>query len=149
MKFTVHNNGDMESAPADVKYYGSDDSTITSSDDHLWGGNVEKISPGNSRNVYFNVGPRTRYYGAIVDSVSGESDTSNNASNALHISAYLATPRGLTATSIGTSSIRMEWDSVSGSNVEYVLRRDRTVVYRGTDSVIRIRGLSGGTGIYL
>ena len=141
IEFSVYNNGDMESDPTEVKYYSSDDSSIDADDDYLWSENLDSILPENSRNAYLSIAPETRYYGAILESESGDFNTSNNASDGLLITAYLAIPGGLTETSTSSSSISMTWNSVTGASA-YELRRDRNLVYSGSSTSYTDSGLS-------
>ena len=89
---TVFNWGDEESAPTTVRFYWSTDSTITTADNSLGTDEVGALAsngPGlewTSRGlgVWLDApsAPGTYYYGACVDPVEGESDTSNNCSTA-------------------------------------------------------------------
>ena len=84
LNVTVRNRGDGSSGPTTLRYFRSTDSTITSGDtevgtDHVAGLNA----PGSSAEsilTYAPSTPGTYYYGACVDSVSRESDTTNNCS---------------------------------------------------------------------
>ena len=84
LNVTVQNRGDGSSDPTTLRFYRSTDSTITSGDtevgtDHVAGLNA----PGSSAEsilTYAPSTPGTYYYGACVDSVSRESDTTNNCS---------------------------------------------------------------------
>ena len=86
---TVSNAGDGASAATTLRYYRSTDATITNSDtevgtDAVWrlavsGTSVESISltaPSTAG---------TYYYGACVDTVSGESSTTNNCSGSIEV----------------------------------------------------------------
>ncbi len=89
----IFNNGDMVSDPTKLKYYRSDDATIDSGDSYLDYDNVSSISAGSSTSEYEYVdapsSPGTYYYGVIADTVSGESDTSNNGSPGVRVEVAL------------------------------------------------------------
>ena len=86
---TVSNGGDGEAAATPLRYYRSADATITTSDVRVGteaiaglaaagsvGGSVELTAPAT---------PGTYYYGACVDAVTDESDTTNNCSAAVTV----------------------------------------------------------------
>ena len=83
LSVTVTNAGDGESEATTLRYYWSTDSTITSSDTQV--GGAYGIVALEAAGAYdWSVGLTapseggTYYYGACVDSVAGESDTTNN-----------------------------------------------------------------------
>ena len=81
---TVHNQGDVQSAATTVRYYRSSDATITTSDTQEGTDAVNPLLPStNSGETIRLTAPSTAgtyYYGACVDAVTGESDTTNNCS---------------------------------------------------------------------
>ena len=86
---TVHNQGDARSAATTVRYYRSTDATITTSDT-LEGteANVSLAPSTNSGKTISLTAPSTAgtyYYGACVDAVAGESDTTNNCSASVKV----------------------------------------------------------------
>ena len=86
---TVRNQGNGASASTWLHHYLSTDATITRSDTLLSNIYVEGLSPSGSSAKWYNLtAPATAgtyYYGACVDSVTGESDTTNNCSPAVTI----------------------------------------------------------------
>ena len=86
---TVQNLGDVESAATTVRFYRSTDATISTSDapvgtepvpalGHLQGrGSAIPITAPSTAGTY--------YYGACVDAVPGESDTTNNCSESASV----------------------------------------------------------------
>ena len=84
LNVTVRNRGSGSSGPAVVSYYRSTDSTITSADTQVGADRVPGLdASGRSAESILTYAPPTTgtyYYGACVDSVSGESDTTNNCS---------------------------------------------------------------------
>ena len=83
---TVRNQGGGTAAATTVRYYRSTDGTITTSDTQLHTGPVNRLSPsGTSEATILLTAPATPgtyYYGACVDEVPRESDTTNNCSSA-------------------------------------------------------------------
>ena len=87
---TVSNDGDGESAATTLRYYQSTDATISSADTEVGtdavgtlaaGGTSPGGSPWGNFVVLYAPSPAgTYYYGACVDAVTGESDTTNNCS---------------------------------------------------------------------
>ena len=89
LNVTVRNRGDGSSDPTTLRYFRSTDSTITSGDtevgtDHVAGLDASGSS-AESILTYAPSTPDTYYYGACVNSVSGESDTANNCSDAVAV----------------------------------------------------------------
>ena len=88
---TVRNRGDGSSDPAALRFYRSTDSNVTSDDTDV--GTVEVVGLDASGSSYESISltapstPDTYYYGACVNSVSGESDTANNCSDAVAVTA--------------------------------------------------------------
>ena len=126
---TVRNQGSGASTETTLRYYRSTDSTITTSDtevgtDYLrglpasWTDYVSTSS--ESINLIAPSSPGTYYYGACVDSVPNETDTSNNCSSAATVTVTGAaatvpgTPTGLTATANGRKQINLAWTAPSG-----------------------------------
>ena len=86
---TVNNTGDGESPATSLRFYRSPDATITTADTVVATDAVAGLSASGSSSV--SVGLRapssagTYYYGACVDAVAGESDTTNNCSSAVTV----------------------------------------------------------------
>ena len=81
---TVRNAGDGASEPTTLRYYQSPDVEITSSDTVVGAGAVAELAAsgtsGQSVSLTAPTTAGTYYYGACVDAVEGESDTTNNCS---------------------------------------------------------------------
>ena len=108
---TVENKGDGESATTTLRFYQSSDSTITTSDTELGTIALGTLAAGVSRIRQSPelTAPSTAgvyYYGACVDSVSGESDTSNNCPD---FSTFLRVEDP--GPNLGTTRINVEYDS--------------------------------------
>ena len=81
---TVRNQGSSRSDSTTLRYYQSSDSIIATGDTELDTDSVSGIDPSESGDGSVNLTapstPGTYYYGACVDPLSGESDTTNNCS---------------------------------------------------------------------
>ena len=81
---TVRNRGDARSVATTLRYYRSSNAAISSSDTGVGTDAVAGLAAGavSSESISLTVpsDAGTYYYGACVDSVSGESDTRNNCS---------------------------------------------------------------------
>ena len=86
---TVRNAGAGPSAATTLRYYRSSDATISASDTAVGTDAVSALSAsGTSAESVRLTAPSsagTYYYGACVDTVSGESDTRNNCSSAVRV----------------------------------------------------------------
>ena len=85
----VRNIGPSASPPTVVDYYRSNDSRITSGDFRVGADNTVSLSSGETQHLAEIVAapsdPGTYYYGACIDPVSRESDTSNNCSTGVRL----------------------------------------------------------------
>ena len=86
---TVRNQGTGPSGSTTLRYYRSSDSTISTSDTEVETISFEALTAGGRVTVSVLLrAPSSRgtyYYGACVDSVSGESDTGNNCSAGVEV----------------------------------------------------------------
>ena len=86
---TVRNQGTGPSEATTLRYYRSTDSTITTSDTPVGTDAVRPLSPSatDRRRIDLQApeAPGTYYYGACVDSVPGESDTTSNCSSSVRV----------------------------------------------------------------
>ena len=86
---TVRNRGDGQSDSTTLRYYRSSNSTISTSDREVGTDPVGRLAASaNSRESISLIAPPTAgtyYYGACVDSVSGESSTANNCSDGVRV----------------------------------------------------------------
>ena len=84
LRVTVGNRGAGPSGPTTLTYYRSDDSTITPADTEVGTDGVAGLGAsersGESTLTYAPSTPGAYYYGVCVDSMPGESDTTNNCS---------------------------------------------------------------------
>ncbi len=86
---TVGNDGDGAAAATTLRYYRSTDGTITTSDTEEGTDAMRGLSAGATRSESISLtAPTTAgtyYYGACVDTVTGESDTTNNCSSSVTV----------------------------------------------------------------
>ena len=86
---TVRNQGNGRSDSTTLRYYQSADSTITTADTQVGTDSVFWLDASESGAESISLTapstPRTYYYGACVDSVTGETDTNNNCSVAVTV----------------------------------------------------------------
>ena len=86
---TVRNAGDGTSDATTLRYYRSSDSTITAGDTEVGTDRVAGLAAGvdSAESISLTVpsDAGTYYYGACVDSVSGESSTTNNCSDGVAV----------------------------------------------------------------
>ena len=122
---TVRNQGSGSSAETPVGFYLSTDATISTSDTRIDGQYVKRLAPSETSR-YGSVQvttsaqstPGTYYYGACVSPVSGETDTTNNCSDAVAVTVgdvgtAPGAPTGLTATADGQTEIDLSWTAPS------------------------------------
>ena len=80
----VRNDGDGAAAATTLRYYQSTDATITTADTVVGTAAVAGLAAAGSSSASVELSapstPGTYYYGACVDAVTGESDTTNNCS---------------------------------------------------------------------
>ena len=89
LRATVRNRGNASSASTTLQYYRSTDGTISTSDTQVGTDAVSSLSAGgaSAESISLNApsSAGTYYYGACVESVSGESNTGNNCSSGVSI----------------------------------------------------------------
>ena len=93
---TIRNQGAGEANRTILRYYRSTDSHISSSDTEVDTDSVISLDPNESGEEWDSLTapntPGTYYYGVCVDSVTDESNTSNNCSTAIRITVQGAQP---------------------------------------------------------
>ena len=86
---TVRNQGGAAAGSTRLHYYRSSDATITADDSHRGSDAVPGLNPAASDTqsimLYVRVTAGTYYYGACVNAVTNESDTTNNCSTAVRV----------------------------------------------------------------
>ena len=88
---TVRNVGDGAAAATRLRYYRSTDATITAADTEVGTVAVTGLADSNSTRESVDLtapsAAGTYYYGACVDAVTDESDTTNNCSSSVRVTA--------------------------------------------------------------
>ena len=123
---TVRNQGSGQSASTTLRYYRSTDATISTSDTEEGSDAVSSLSASRTSAQPISLtapsSAGTYYYGACVESVSGESNTQNNCSTAVTVTIAAAPtqePAGVSKmywSDWGTDKIQRA--DLDGSNVE-------------------------------
>ena len=89
LSVAVRNQGEGAAAAAMLRYYRSTDATITTTDTKVGTAAIGELaaSENSSRSVKLTApsSPGTYYYGACVDPVTDESDTTNNCSTSVQV----------------------------------------------------------------
>ena len=85
----VENVGGGESPETTLRYFRSADRSVSTSDTEVGTNVVSGLGPGNEERVSITLNvpsaDGTHYYGACVDAVAGETDTSNNCSRSVAV----------------------------------------------------------------
>ena len=127
---TVRNQGTASSAATTLRYYRSTDATITTGDTPVGTDAVRALSASSTSDEAIRLtapaGAGTYYYGACVESVTGESDTTNNCSSAVTVTVGAAGAPDLVVESPSVS------DSSPGAGASFTL--SATVRNQGTAS---------------
>ena len=155
LSVTVRNQGTGSSVSTTLRYYRSSDSTITTGDTEEGTDSVGSLNPSGSSDESISLtapdSPGTYYYGACVDTVSDESDTSNNCSAAVTVMASAPAAPDLVVDTPTVSdsnpeaggsftlsvTVRNQGNGSSGSSTLYY--------YRSTDSRITTGDIELGT----
>ena len=153
---TVSNDGDGAAAATTLRYYRSTDATITTSDTSVGTDAVAGLAAlGSSAESISLTAPSTAgtyYYGACVDAVTGESDTTNNCSSSVTVT--VSEPQTSPDLSVGSPTV-----SDSGPETGAAFTLSATVsndgdgaaaattlrYYRSTDATITTSDTSVGT----
>ena len=134
---SVRNDGDGEAPATTLRYYRSSNSIISTSDTQVGTDAVGRLAASDTSAESVNLtapsSAGTYYYGACVDSVSGESDTSNNCSSAVRVTvsggdtqATPPAPQNVRVARVG-SNVRVTWNSSSGATYYDVWRCNDSV----------------------
>jgi len=139
---TVRNAGGGQSAATTLRYYRSSDATITTSDTAVGtdavGGLAASGTSAESISLTAPSSAGTYYYGACVDTVSGETNTSNNCSSAVRLTVSDTPP---------AKALTGQITECSGRNSGFLV----TATIRGTVqahravSLVRVTGYGNGS----
>ena len=154
---TVRNSGDASSASTTLRYYRSSDSTITTGDKEVGTDSVSGLNAGGSGDESIDLtAPSTAgtyYYGACVDSVSGESDTTNNCSGAVTVTVSAApapdpdpdpTPRP-SGSAVSASVSSCEGEQLAPGIDSYRITIKGTVTANRAVENVRVEGTFNGS----
>ena len=152
----VRNDGDESSAATTVRFYQSTDATITTADTEVGTNTLGALSPGATASIGATVSapstPGTYYYGACVDAVAGESDTTNNCSTSVQVT--VSEPLAGPDLTVGSPSVNNTSPTTEGafilsatvSNAGDGAAAATTLrYYRSTDATITTSDTSVGT----
>ena len=119
LRATVRNQGTGRSDSTTLRYYRSTDAVITTADTAAGTDLVSALAASGTGAENISVtapsAAGTYYYGACVDAVSGEQDTTNNCSDAVTVTigtpapTFPDPPTGLAATANGQTRIDLSW----------------------------------------
>ena len=120
---TVRNAGNAESAGTTLRYYQSSDASISTTDTSVGEDAVSRLSASamsaESIRVTASSNAGTYYYGACVASVSGESNTNNNCSDAVRVT--VTPPAGKIYFTTTTATDKIFRANLDGSNYEELI----------------------------
>ena len=149
---TVSNEGSGSSGSTTLRYYRSDDSTITSGDTEVGTDAVGSLAASGSSMESIDLtapsAPGTYYYGACADAVSDESDATNNCSGSMAFTVPAETSTDATLSALTLSGVNFgTFDStaisysaqVSNSVTETTVTP--TVNHSGASYVIKLGGV--------
>ena len=120
---TVRNNGTGPAAATTLRYYRSDDATVSTRDTEVGTDAVSTLAAGanSTESISLNApsGAGTHYYGACVDAVTGESDTGNNCSAVVAVTISTGAPPVSGATTLYWTTVgKIQRSNPDGSGVE-------------------------------
>ena len=151
---TVRNDGDGSAVATTLRYYRSTDATITTADTQVGTDALAGLAAAGSSSQSLDVSapstPGTYYYGACVDAVTGESDTTNNCSSSVTVT--VATPDLVVAAPSVTDSTP---DAGATFTLSATVRNDGSKsaaattlrYYRSTDATITTADTQVGTDV--
>ena len=122
---SVMNNGDASSSATTLRWRSSTDNNINTSDTQIGTDPIGILSPAGARDESIPLNapstPGTYYYGATVDSFTGESDATNNASGAIAVvvTESVASSVQLTLTQTATQNV-YTWTNPDGYALQLV-----------------------------
>ena len=154
----VRNDGDESSAATTVRFYQSTDATITTADTEVGTNALGALSPGATASIGATVSapatPGTYYYGACVDAVAGESDTTNNCSGSVPVTVSGSPVQTSPDLTVGSPSVNDNSPTTEGAfTLSATVRNDgdgaaaATTLryYQSTDATITTSDTEEGT----
>ena len=156
---TLKNSGTGDSTTTTLRYYRSTDRVITTRDTQLGRGNRDPLAPNATLRRYLEVTapttPGTYYYGACVDTVTNESDTTNNCSTAVRVT---VNPQEVTPMPVRGTTVRIHPASITspavGGRIEVALNIVRGEAVAGYQATLQfdttaLRYISSANGDFL
>ena len=129
LSVTVRNRGTEASPGTTLRYYRSSDATITRQDTQLDTDRIGGVNPSSVRTASASLtAPSTAgiyYYGACVDGVTNESDTTNNCSSGVRVTVGEATTKP-DISSVGNASV------TEGNTLTFTVRLSGITTQRET-----------------
>ena len=160
---TVRNQGTGSSAATTLRYYRSSNATISTSDTEVGTDSVSGLSAsGTSAESISLTAPSsagTYYYGACVESVSGESSTDNNCSDGVSVTVSSSEGGGGGGNTVPSTPSLNAWINATGSESQRLL--DQATICRAglefprdtfcvnTQQTILVGHLNSGEGLVI
>ena len=144
LRATVRNQGPARSATTTLRYYRSTDATVSTSDTQVGTDPVSSLSASRTSSESISLSAPssagTYYYGACVESVSGETNTGNNCSPAITVTV----PGTVTQPTPQPGASKLYWsdwgtDKIQRANLDG----------SGVEDLISGAGLNGPDGLSL
>ena len=154
---TVSNEGSGSSGSTTLRYYRSADSTITSGDTEVGTDAVGSLAASGSSRESIDLtapsAPGTYYYGACVDAVADESDTTNNCSPGIawvvpDVTSTDATLSGLSLTDVNFGTFASGTTSYTADVANSVTQTTITPTLNDSNAsyVIKLGGVTDADG---
>ena len=152
---TVRNQGSGPSAATTLRYYRSTDATISGTDTEVGTDAVGSLAASGTSDESIGLtapsSPGTYYYGACVDDVTGESDTSNNCSDAVTVTVGGRPDLVVESPSVDDDSPETGESFTLSATVQQRWGRGASAAttlryYRSADATITTRRHAGGHG---
>ncbi len=163
LRTTVRNQGTGSAASTTLRYYRSSNSTISTSDTAIGTDSVSGLSASgtSAESISLNApsSAGTYYYGACVNSVTGESDTGNNCSDAVTVTVSSSSGGGGGSNTVPSTPSLSAWIDATGSESQRLL--DQATICRAglefprdtfcvnTQQTILVGHLDTGEGLVL
>ena len=154
---TVSNKGSSSSGSTTLRYYRSADSTVTSGDTEVGTDDVKSLAASGSSRESIDLtapsAPGTYYYGACVDAVADESDTTNNCSPSVAFTVPAETSTDATLSALTLSGI--DFGTFDSATISYSAQVSNsvtettvtpTVNHSGASHVIKLGGVTNADG---
>ena len=110
----VRNQGEVDAPSTYLRYYRSSDSTISANDIEVGDDRITTPDAGETDDRWERLTapdtPGVYYYGACVDTVTGESNTDNNCSEAIRISVQTTRSPDMVIESISANEVSLNPD---------------------------------------